>query len=132
LRTVRWQNHDDARINFGYRSLLLRLPPAPASCLLVRLARLVVMHSFFKMFENVYLHCLDKSVDANVWMRNSPMLPAYARQPGARYYLSHRQKIFDPRFWAFLDENSTSDVPAGHEVSGLGTNEKKTTQGVAK
>jgi hypothetical protein len=35
-------------------------------------------------------------------------------------------------FWAFLDENSTSDVPAGHEVIGLGTHEKITTKGVAK
>jgi hypothetical protein len=24
---------------------------------------------------------------------------AHAIKPGARYYLSHREKIFDPRFW---------------------------------
>ena len=83
-------------------------------------ARLLhVMYSFFKMFENVYLHHLDRSVDRRVWIHNAPMLLAYASQPGARYYLSHRQKIFDPRFWAFLDENTASDVPAGHEVSGI-------------
>lgn len=84
-------------------------------------ARLVhVMYSFFKLFENVYLHSLDKSVDESVWTHNSPMLLAYASQPGAQHYLSHRQKIFDPRFWAYLQERRPADVPAGHVVSGLG------------
>ena len=83
-------------------------------------ARLIhVMYSFFKMFENVYLHYLDGSVDRDVWEHNHPMLLAYATQPGARYYLEHREKIFDPRFWQFLQEHSSSDVPAGHTVSKL-------------
>ncbi len=83
-------------------------------------ARLVhVLYSFFKMFEKIYLHSLDGSVEQSVWIHNSPMLLAYASQPGARYYLSQRQKIFDPRFWMFLEENRSSDVPAGHIVSRL-------------
>jgi hypothetical protein len=82
-------------------------------------ARLVhVMYSFFKMFENLYLHSLDRSVDEGVWTHNAPMLLAYASQPGARYYLSHRQKIFDPRFWAYLQEHTTTDVPDGYAISG--------------
>src|SRR5205085_4939435 len=69
-------------------------------------ARLVhVMYSFFKMFEKIYLHSLDGSVEQSVWIHNSPMLVAYASQPGAQYYLSQRRKIFDPRFWSFLEEN---------------------------
>jgi hypothetical protein len=84
-------------------------------------ARLVhVMYSFFKLFENVYLHSLDKSVDESVWTHNAPMLLAYASQPGAQHYLAHRQKIFDPRFWAYLQERRPAEVPAGHVVSGLG------------
>ncbi len=78
-----------------------------------------VLYSFFKMFEKIYLHSLDGSVEQDVWTYNSPMLVAYASQPGAQYYLSHRQKIFDPRFWAFLEENRSSDVAAGHVVSDL-------------
>ena len=81
-------------------------------------ARLVhAMYSFFKMFENVYLHYLDGSVDENVWRHNSPMLVSYASQPGAQYYLSYRREIFDPRFWEFLESNKESSVAAGHVVS---------------
>jgi hypothetical protein len=83
-------------------------------------ARLVhVMYSFFKMFENIYLHHLDGSVEESVWTHNKPMLLAYAALPGARYYLENRRKIFDPRFWQFLAESRPDDVPAGHLVSEL-------------
>ena len=81
-------------------------------------ARLVhVMYSFFKMFENIYLHYLDGSVEESVWTHNKPMLLAYATLPGARYYLENRKKIFDPRFWQFLADSRPDDVPAGHLVS---------------
>ncbi len=83
-------------------------------------ARLVhVLYSFFKMFEKIYLHSLDGSVEQNVWTHNSPMLLAYASQAGARYYLAQREKIFDPRFWSFLEKNRSSDVLPGHVVSDL-------------
>lgn len=42
------------------------------------------MYSFFRMFQNIYLHYLDDSVDGKVWPHNSPMLLAYASQPGAQ------------------------------------------------
>lgn len=81
-------------------------------------ARLVhVLYSFFKMFENMYLHSLDQSVDEGVWKYNAPMLLAYARQPGAQHYLAHRQKIFDPRFWAYLHQARPDDVPDGYAIS---------------
>lgn len=44
-----------------------------------------VMYSFFKLFENLCLHSLDRSVDEDVRIRNAPMLLAYACQPGARH-----------------------------------------------
>ncbi len=83
-------------------------------------ARLVhVMYSFFKMFENIYLHYLDGTVEESVWIHNRPMLLAYATLPGARHYLKNRRKIFDPRFWQFLADSRPDDVPAGHVVSEL-------------
>jgi len=83
-------------------------------------ARLVhVLYAFFKMFEKIYLHYLDGSVDESVWIHNKPMLLAYAIQPGARYYLSHREKIFDPRFWQLLEDADSSETPAGHILSKL-------------
>jgi hypothetical protein len=60
------------------------------------------MYSFFKMFENIYLHYLDRSVDEKVWPHNSPMLVAYASQPGAQFYLSHRREISTLGFGHFL------------------------------
>lgn len=83
-------------------------------------ARLVhVFYSFFKMFEKIYLHSLDGSVDESVWVHNKPMLMAYATQPGARYYLSLRSKIFDPRFWEILQDDAPSNIPAGHVLARL-------------
>ena len=83
-------------------------------------ARLVhVFYSFFKMFEKIYLHSLDGSVDESVWTHNKPMLMAYATQPGARYYLSLRSKIFDPRFWKLLQADTPSETPAGHILAKL-------------
>ena len=83
-------------------------------------ARLVhVFYSFFKMFEKIYLHFLDGSVDESVWVHNKPMLLAYATQPGAKYYLSMREKIFDPRYWELLHGATSSETPAGHILSKL-------------
>lgn len=81
-------------------------------------ARMVhVFFSFFKMFERIYLHHRHGAVEAEVWLSNREMLLAYASQPGARYYLSHREKIFDAGFWRFLNESRDAEVAAGHVVS---------------
>jgi hypothetical protein len=47
------------------------------------------------------------------------MLLAYATQPGAKYYLSMREKIFDPRYWELLHGATSSETPAGHILSKL-------------
>ena len=78
-----------------------------------------VFYSFFKMFETIYLHYLDGSVDESVWIHNKPMLIAYAIQPGAKYYLSLREKIFDPRYWELLQSTDSSETPPGHVLSKL-------------
>jgi hypothetical protein len=78
-----------------------------------------VVYSFFGMFENVYLHYSDGSADQDVWTCSQPTLLAYSTQPGARYYLQYRERIFDLRFRQFLQENTSSDVPPGHIVGKL-------------
>jgi hypothetical protein len=83
-------------------------------------ARLVhLLYSFFKMFEKMYLHYLEESVDKTVWIHNRSILFAYSTQPGAQHYLSHRRQIFDPRFLEVLESASSIETPGGHIVSNL-------------
>ena len=79
-----------------------------------------VFYSFFKLFENIYLHYLDKSVDEEIWLRNRQMLFAYASQPGARYYFNSRMPVFDPRFQELLRTMEAAEISPGYEVSKLG------------
>lgn len=76
-----------------------------------------IMYSFIKMFENLYLHYSDKSVDTDVWEHNRHILEAYANQPGAQYYWSQRFGIFHPDFQKFFREIKSSAIPAGHTVT---------------
>jgi hypothetical protein len=78
-----------------------------------------IMYSFFKLFENLYLHVLDGSVEEDVWTYNQAMLISYANQPGAQEYLGKRKEIFDPRFWGFLEKNRTTDLLPWSEKAGL-------------
>ena len=79
-----------------------------------------VMYSFSKLFENLYLHYLDGSVEEDVWTHNKSMLISYANQPGAQYYLAQRKENLDPRFWEFLEKNRTTDLPVWLETKGSG------------
>ena len=83
-------------------------------------ARMVhVMYSFFKMFENMFLHYRDGLIEEHVWQQNTGILKAYATSRGARYYLSHRRSIFDPAYVAFLDGLKEGEVSGGHVVSAV-------------
>ncbi len=75
-----------------------------------------VMYSFYKLFENIYLHYEAKSIPEEVWRYNARMFKAYATQPGANNYYSLRKPIFDPRFCKIVDDMTASEVPAGHLV----------------
>ena len=84
-------------------------------------ARLVhVLYSFYKVFENIYLHALDGSMAFDVWERNCQVFFAYARQPGCRYYWQERRATFDPRFQALLDQDQPVTVRPGYDVAKLG------------
>ena len=59
--------------------------------------------SFFKMFENLYLHFLDKSINLETWEFNSIILKAYAIQPGMKFYWNERKFFFHPSYQKFID-----------------------------
>ncbi len=83
-------------------------------------ARLVhVLYSFFKLFENIYLHAVDGSVPVQVWERNCAVFFAYAKQPGCRYYWQQRKETFDPRFRAVLEGDLRTSVLPGSQLSGI-------------
>lgn len=83
-------------------------------------ARLVhVLYSFFKLFENIYLHAVDGSVPVHVWERNCAVFFAYAKQPGCRYYWQQRKETFDPRFRAVLEGDLRTSVLPGSQLSGI-------------
>jgi hypothetical protein len=63
-----------------------------------------VLYSFFKVWENFYLHYLGGSVTTEVWEGNRNALLIYADQPGLRVYLQERRAFFDPRFVDLLVE----------------------------
>jgi hypothetical protein len=70
----------------------------------VERARMIhTMYSFFKVFENIYLHHLAGSIPADLWEGNKPILELYGSQPGGRAYWTQRRKAFDSRFIRVLD-----------------------------
>lgn len=75
-----------------------------------------VMYSFFKMFENVYLHYSDKSIDNSVWEHNRKILESYAITKGGQHYWKNRKAIFDPRFQLYFDQIKVSEVVPGQHI----------------
>lgn len=83
-------------------------------------ARLVhAMYSFFKLYENMYLHHLDGVIGRDLWEANRSVLATYSSQLGARYFLSLREKAYDPRFLQMLRTLDGSEMAPGHLVSQL-------------
>jgi hypothetical protein len=78
-----------------------------------------VMYSFFKVFENIYLHHLDGVVPKNLWDPNRTMLTVYAASPGGRKYWEERKAAFDPRFNAVMEALKPGPLAPGHKVSQL-------------
>jgi hypothetical protein len=62
-----------------------------------------VLYSFFKTFENIYLHTAEGSAPPEVWDRNCQVFFAYAAQPGCRRYWRDRRAALDERFLGVLD-----------------------------
>ena len=75
-----------------------------------------VMYSFFKMFENIYLHYSDKSIDNSVWEHNRKILESYVVTKGAQHYWNKRKAIFDPQFQMYFDKIQAPEVVPGQHV----------------
>ena len=76
-----------------------------------------VMYSFFKLFENIYLHYIDNSIPEDVWQNNRKIFDAYIVTQGAQTYWKQRKPIFHPDFQNYIENIKTSEVPAGHIIS---------------
>lgn len=74
-----------------------------------------LMYSWFKVFENIYIHSLEGSVAPEVWEHNKNIFGALVQQRGAKEYLAHRREVFDPRFVEMIDELRvpTTVLPSG-------------------
>ena len=81
-----------------------------------------LMYSWFKVFENIYLHSREGSVAPAVWEHNKNIFAVLVGQPGAQQYLRHRRGIFDPDFLRMLDtlEAPTSVLPSDALAQSLG------------
>jgi hypothetical protein len=77
-----------------------------------------VMYSFYKVFENIYLHHLEGVVPLEIWEPNLRMLTAYATQPGCRTYWENRKAAFDPRFNSVMEGLKPGPLAPGHALTG--------------
>jgi hypothetical protein len=69
-----------------------------------------MMYSFYKVFENIYLHYLDGSIAKEAWENNNEILFLYCVQNGAKEYWQNRREIFDPRFIELVESSEGSSI----------------------
>ena len=72
-------------------------------------------YSFFKLFENVYLHYVEGSVGAEAWVQNREVLYTFSKTPGGKFYLEVRREIFDERFIKELEEVVNLKIRPTHD-----------------
>jgi hypothetical protein len=76
-----------------------------------------VFYSFFKVFENVFLHAEEGSTHQAVWEQNCQVFFAYASKPGCRRYWTQREATLDPRFLEVLRALGSPTLKTGLEIS---------------
>lgn len=76
-----------------------------------------VLYSFFKTFENIYLHTAEGSAPPEVWDRNCQVFLAYAAQPGCRRYWNDRRAALDERFLSVLDGMEQPKMRTGLQMT---------------
>ena len=77
---------------------------------------LLVMYSFFKAFENIYLHYIDNSVDPYVWENNQKVFITYFNTPGGQFYYNERKSMIHPEFVKFLEKTHHSEFTYGQKI----------------
>jgi len=75
-----------------------------------------VLYSFFKTFENIYLHTAEGSAPVEVWERNCQVFFAYATQPGCKRYWNNRRGSLDERFVEVLEGLGEASLPTGLQM----------------
>jgi len=77
-----------------------------------------MLYSFFKVFENIYLHSIDKSVESDIWKNNYKIFITYFKTPGFQFYWKERKGMFDPRFISFTESKNDSEMEPAHNIIG--------------
>jgi hypothetical protein len=77
-----------------------------------------MLYSFYKVFENIYLHSIDKSVETNIWENNYKIFITYFKTPGFQFYWNERKAIFDPRFISFVESKGDSEMTPMDSIYG--------------
>ena len=80
-----------------------------------------ILYSFFKTFENIYVHSAEGSVPPEVWERNCQVFFAYASQPGCRRYWNDRRGALDERFVEVLEGMGQPGMPTGLQMADDGS-----------
>ena len=80
-----------------------------------------ILYSFFKTFENIYVHSAEGSVPPEVWERNCQVFFAYASQPGGRRYWNDRRRALDERFVKVLEGMGQPKMPTGLQMADDGS-----------
>ena len=75
-----------------------------------------MLYSFFKVFENIYLHYLEGSIAKEAWENNREILILYSQQNGAQEYWRNRQEIFDPRFRELVEHSEGSSLTPSDQL----------------
>jgi hypothetical protein len=74
-------------------------------------------YSFFKVFENIYVHTAEGSLPPEVWDRNCQVFFAYAAQPGCRHYWERRRGALDNRFVNLLENLDPPSLETGLQIT---------------
>lgn len=74
-------------------------------------------YSFFKVFENIYVHTREGSAAEEVWDRNCQVFFAYVAKPGCRRYWNARRATLDARFVEVLESLATPALKTGLEIA---------------
>jgi hypothetical protein len=86
----------------------------------VERARFVhVAFSFFKLFENLYMHHRDGSLAGELWEGTKTVFQVYTQQPGLRVYWDARRHFFNEDFAEMVDSLEPSPIMSGADLIGL-------------
>ncbi|OAQ39188.1 hypothetical protein A5893_11010 [Pedobacter psychrophilus] len=75
-----------------------------------------IMFSFFKLFENMYLHYCDHSIKKHVWEDNNKILESFINTPGAKQYFEVRKSFFNAKFIKYVEGIQNSNTLVGIDL----------------